>query len=167
VSHRARSLSDPVRTVIRVAPVPGNEIGLSNRTVGSAMSMSVREGRVRTTGVTSPPRPATSTMRGGDCAARCGWELTIEPAPAGNSVTALITALEQQPMDLTVDMSEVGFCGVRGFALLAAIARVTRTGGIGYTVTGLGRHLERPTTLLWADDASPVPALPSPRRHIS
>jgi anti-sigma B factor antagonist len=148
------------------------------------MSMSVREGRVRTTGLTSPPRPTTHTMRGGDCAARCGWELTIEPVPAGNSVvvrvagdidmltlphvwTALITALEQQPVDLTVDMSEVGFCGVRGFALLAAIARVTRTGGIGYTVTGLGRHLERPTTLLWADDASPIPALPSPRRHIS
>ena len=103
------------------------------------------------------------------------------PVPAGNSVvvrvagdidmlalphvwTALITALDYQPMDLTVDMSEIGFCGVRGFALLAAMARITKTGGIGYTITGLGSHLERPTSLLWSGDTSPIPAASTPRQ---
>jgi hypothetical protein len=96
------------------------------------------------------------------------WSLGIEAGPVGNIVVvrlagdldmltlplgwaAVITALDHHPADLVVDLSEVGFCGVRGFALLAAIARVTAAGGIGYTISGLGRHHERGANLSWTD----------------
>lgn len=112
----------------------------------------------------------TRTTHGGEPSERCCWDLAIETGPAGNIVvvrlagdidsltlplvwTALITALDHRPADLVVDVTEVGFCGVRGFALLAALARVTATGGIGYTVTGLGCHHERPATLAWSGQA--------------
>jgi anti-anti-sigma regulatory factor len=97
------------------------------------------------------------------------WSLGIEAGPVGNIVVvrlaadidmltlplvwaAVITALDHHPADLVVDLSEVGFCGVRGFALLAAIARVTAAGGIGYTISGLGRHHERGANLSWTDE---------------
>jgi anti-anti-sigma regulatory factor len=97
------------------------------------------------------------------------WSLGIEAGPVGSIVVvclaadidmltlprvwaAVITALDHRPADLVVDLSEVGFCGVRGFALLAAIARVTAAGGIGYTVSGLGRHHERGANLSWTDE---------------
>jgi len=96
------------------------------------------------------------------------WSLGVEAGPVGNIVVvrlaadldmltlplgwaAVITALDYHPADLVIDLSEVGFCGVRGFALLAAIARVTAAGGIGYTISGLGRHHERGADLSWTD----------------
>jgi anti-sigma B factor antagonist len=116
--------------------------------------------------LTAPPRPPPS--RHGEPTAACCCDLSIETGPAGNIVvvrvagdidmltlplvwTALITALERRPADLVVDVSEVRFCGARGFALLAAIARVTAAGRIGYAVTGLCGHLERAACLLWSD----------------
>ena len=96
------------------------------------------------------------------------WSLGVEAGLVGNIVVvrlaadldmltlplgwaAVITALDYHPADLVIDLSEVGFCGVRGFALLAAIARVTAAGGIGYTISGLGRHHERGADLSWTD----------------
>jgi anti-anti-sigma regulatory factor len=92
------------------------------------------------------------------------WSLRIEAGPVGNIVVvrvaadidmltlplvwcAVITALDNHPADLVLDISGVGFCGVRGFALLAAMCRVTAAGGIGYAISGLGRHHERGASL--------------------
>jgi anti-anti-sigma factor len=63
---------------------------------------------------------------------------------------ALTTALNTQPADLVVDLSQVRFCGVRGFVLLAAMARTTATRGIGYAVAGMGPHLDRAATQAWS-----------------
>jgi anti-anti-sigma regulatory factor len=63
---------------------------------------------------------------------------------------ALTTALNTRPADLVVDLSEVRFCGVRGFVLLAAMARTTATCGIGYAVAGIGPHLDRAATQAWS-----------------
>ena len=49
---------------------------------------------------------------------------------------ALFTALDTRPADLVVDLSEVRFCGVRGFVVLAAMAATTARCGIGYAVAG-------------------------------
>jgi anti-anti-sigma factor len=62
---------------------------------------------------------------------------------------ALIAALDIRPADLVVDLSGVRFCGVRGFVLLAAMARTTACCGIGYAVAGLGAHLDRAATRAW------------------
>jgi anti-sigma B factor antagonist len=70
---------------------------------------------------------------------------------------ALITALNTRPADLVVDLSEVRFCGVRGFVLLAAMARTTATCGIGYAVAGIGPHLDRAATQAWSGQR--------PKRH--
>jgi anti-sigma B factor antagonist len=130
--------------------------------------MSVREGQAGISGLSSQTGSTTPTIHCSTPSAVSCWNLGIEAGPVGNIVVvrvagdidmltlplvwgAVITALDHHPADLVVDISEVGFCGVRGFALLAAIARVTAAGGIGYTVSGLGRHHERPVSLLWPD----------------
>lgn len=96
------------------------------------------------------------------------WRLDTQAGPAGTIAVlrlagdidmdtlpsvwaALITALIDQPADLVVDLSEIRFCGVRGFAVLAAIARVTATTGTGYAVSGLGRHLDHAAAQVWPD----------------
>jgi hypothetical protein len=43
-----------------------------------------------------------------------------------------------RPAELVIDLAAVRFCGVRGFAMLAATARATRTQAIGYAVSGAG-----------------------------
>jgi len=119
-------------------------------------------------GLSSPTGSTTRTAhRGAPSAVSC-WSLRIEAGPVGNIVVvrvaadinmltlplvwcAVITALDNHPADLVLDISGVGFCGVRGFALLAAMCRVTAAGGIGYTISGLGRHHERGASLLWPD----------------
>ena len=65
--------------------------------------------------------------------------------------TALVTALERRPAHLVVDLPDIRFCGVRGFALLAAMARVSAAHGIGYAVTGVGAHLARAARRIWVD----------------
>jgi len=72
--------------------------------------------------------------------------LTLPPVCA-----ALVTALESWPTHLVVDLSEVRFCGVRGFILLAAVARTTAINGIGYAITGVGPHLDRAAAQIWSD----------------
>jgi anti-anti-sigma regulatory factor len=131
--------------------------------------VSTREGRARASGLSSTTGSTTPRTHDSElCAVSC-WSLGIEAGPVGNIVVvrlaadidmltlplvwaAVITALDHHPADLVVDLSEVGFCGVRGFALLAAIARVTAAGGIGYTISGLGRHHERGANLSWTDE---------------
>lgn len=130
--------------------------------------MSVREGQAGVSVLSSPTGSATPTIHCSAPSAVSCWNLGIESGPVGNIVVvrvagdidmltlplvwgAVITALDNHPADLVVDISEVGFCGVRGFALLAAIARVAAAGGIGYTISGMGRHHERAARLLWPD----------------
>jgi anti-anti-sigma regulatory factor len=130
--------------------------------------MSVREGRARASGLSSTTGFTTPRTHDSELGAVSCWSLGIEAGPVGNIVVvrlaadldmltlplgwaAVITALDHHPADLVVDLSEVAFCGVRGFALLAAIARVTAAGGIGYTISGLGRHHERGANLSWTD----------------
>jgi anti-anti-sigma regulatory factor len=130
--------------------------------------MSVREGWARASGLGSTTGFTTPRTHDSELGAVSCWSLGIEAGPVGNIVVvrlaadldmltlplgwaAVITALDHHPTDLVVDLSEVGFCGVRGFALLAAIARVTAAGGIGYTISGLGRHHERGANLSWTD----------------
>ena len=62
---------------------------------------------------------------------------------------ALFSALDTRPGDLVVDLSEVRFCGVRGFVVLAAMAATTARCGIGYAVAGVGPHLDRAATRAW------------------
>jgi anti-anti-sigma regulatory factor len=127
--------------------------------------MSVHEGRrARGSGLSSPGGYPTPTPHDSDPWALSCSSLDIEAGPGGNIVVvrlaadvdmltlplvwaAVITALDHDPADLVVDLSGVGFCGVRGFGLLAAIARITAAGGIGYTISGLGRHHERGASL--------------------
>jgi anti-anti-sigma factor len=113
------------------------------------------------------PRPrARAALHDPESAAMWHHHLDIETGPVGNIAVlhmagdidmltlplvcaALITALGTRPTDLVVDLSEVRFCGVRGFGLLAAMARTTATCGIGYAVAGVGPHLDRAATQAW------------------
>ncbi len=98
----------------------------------------------------------------------CSCELDFEPGPAGRIAvvrvageidlvslpsvgSALDAALDQHPADLVVDMAGVGFCGVRGFALLATAAGTAASSGIGYSVSGMLPSLDRIATLLWPE----------------
>jgi anti-anti-sigma regulatory factor len=65
--------------------------------------------------------------------------------------TALVTALERRPAHLVVDLPKIRYCGVRGFVLLAATARVSAANGIGYAVSGVGSHLDRAARRIWSD----------------
>jgi anti-sigma B factor antagonist len=120
-----------------------------------------------------PPRPhPQSALHDPESAALWHYHLDIETGPAGRIAVlhmagdidmltlpfvgaALITALDTRPADLVIDLSEVRFCGVRGFALLAAMARTTATCGIGYAVAGMGPHLDRAATQTWSDQRLP------------
>ena len=62
---------------------------------------------------------------------------------------ALTAAVDRYPVDLVIDMAGVGFCCVRGFALLAAAARTAQTRGICCSLSGLSRQLDRVASLLW------------------
>jgi anti-anti-sigma factor len=120
--------------------------------------------------VAKPPPRARSQAALHDPESAALWHhhLDIETGPAGSIAVlhmagdidmltlplvcaALITALNTRPADLVVDLSEVHFCGVRGFGLLAAMARTTTTCGIGYAVAGMGPHLDRAATQAWSD----------------
>ena len=101
-------------------------------------------------------------------APQCSWEVRNENGPVGPilvlrlageidlaTVTmimdAVTAAFDQHPHDLIVDMSEVDFCCVRGFAALAAAARMATTRHVGFAVSGLSVHLERIALLLWPE----------------
>lgn len=62
---------------------------------------------------------------------------------------ALTAAVDQRPGDLVVDLAAVGFCCVRGFALLVTAAATAQSNGIRFAVSGLSPHLDRVATLLW------------------
>jgi anti-anti-sigma factor len=118
--------------------------------------------------VAEPPRArAQAALHDPKSAALWHHQLDIETGPVGSIAVlhmagdidlltlplvcaALITALNTRPADLVVDLSEVRFCGVRGFVLLAAMARTTATCGIGYAVAGIGPHLDRAATQAWS-----------------
>jgi anti-sigma B factor antagonist len=118
-----------------------------------------------------PPRPArphSSTLRDPVIAALWHHNLTIEPGPGGSIAllslagdidmltlplvcAALVMALETRAADLVVDLDAVRFCGVRGFAMLAAAGRATAAEGIGFAVSGVGPHLDRGARQVWSD----------------
>ena len=115
----------------------------------------------------APRAQAQATLHDPESAAMWRHQLDIETGPIGSIAVlhmvgdidmltlplvcaALITALDTRPADLVVDLSEVRFCGVRGFVLLAAMARTTATCGIGYAVAGVGPHLDRAATQAWS-----------------
>lgn len=100
--------------------------------------------------------------------AACFCELANEPGPAGEIVVlrvageidmltlpilrdALTGAADQHPADVVIDLAGVGFCCIRGFALLDAAARTGQTRGVGYAFSGLTGHLDRVADLLWRD----------------
>ena len=101
-------------------------------------------------------------------APQCTWEVRNETGPVGTilvlrlageidlatvtMISGAVTAVfDRHPHDLIMDMSEVEFCCVRGFALLAATARTARTRHVGFAVSGLSVHLERIALLLWPE----------------
>lgn len=103
-----------------------------------------------------------------DPAAACSCDLGTETGPAGDIVvlrvsgeidmltlppvaTALTAALERASADLVVDVAGIGFCCVRGFALLADTAHAADHRGINVAVSGLHPHLARIATLLWPE----------------
>jgi anti-anti-sigma regulatory factor len=79
----------------------------------------------------------------------CTWPETFDMLTLPLVRAALFTALDTRPGDLVVDLSEVRFCGVRGFVVLAAMAATTARCGIGYAVAGVGPHLDRAATQAW------------------
>jgi anti-anti-sigma factor len=100
----------------------------------------------------------------------CSWELDTEVGPAEPILilrvageidlltmsaleraldAALDAATDQRSGDLVVDLAGVGFCCVRGFALLFTAAATAQTNGTGYALSGLSPHLDRIATLLW------------------
>jgi anti-anti-sigma factor len=116
-----------------------------------------------------PTRSRTSAIHDPEIAALWRQHLRVEPGPTGRIAllrlagdldmltlplvcAALVTAVDTRPADLVVDLSEVRFCGVRGFALLAAAARMTADSAIGYAVVGVGAHLERSARRIWSDE---------------
>lgn len=97
----------------------------------------------------------------------CACELQVEPGPAGDIAVvrvageidiltipaveaALAEAMARTPADVVLDLSAVGFCCVRGFALLARFVQTTQENGVGCAVSGLSPHLDRVATILWS-----------------
>jgi anti-sigma B factor antagonist len=116
----------------------------------------------------SSARSHSSAIHDPVTAALWHHDLDVEPGPAGRIAllsmagdidtltlplvcAALVRALETRPADLVIDLAAVRFCGVRGFAMLAATARATRTQAIGYAVSGAGPHLDRGARQVWSD----------------
>ncbi len=121
-------------------------------------------------GSTRPARDArtesTSTAPARRTAA-CSCELQTEPGPVGPILVlhvageidlltlpllqnALTAAVEQRPGDLVVDLAAVGFCCVRGFDVLAALAATAQANGTAYALSGLPPHLDRFGAMLWS-----------------
>ncbi|MFP5072750.1 STAS domain-containing protein [Pseudonocardia nantongensis] len=63
--------------------------------------------------------------------------------------SALRAGLHARPRHLLVDLSRVGFCGVRAFSMLNQSARTAAEHQIDYALCGLSVHLERVATTLW------------------
>ena len=112
--------------------------------------MSAHELRPRRS-LPGPPIPAPSPGTPSWC------DLDIETSPLGTVAVlrlageidmftlplirdALSAARDHRPDHLVVDLSEITFCSIRGFVELAGDAFAT-TGG--YTLTGIGPHMER------------------------
>jgi anti-anti-sigma factor len=131
--------------------------------------------------VAEPPRArAQAALHDPESAAMWHHQLDIETGPVGSIAVlhmagdidmlklplvcaALATALDTRPANLVVDLSQVRFCGVRGFVLLAAMARTTASCGIGYAVAGVGPHLDRAARRPGPVSAFAATPLPPPR----
>ncbi len=122
---------------------------------------------VRVTGAVQRDSGLVGTARL-DATSTCSCELDTESGPAGPILVlrvtgeidlftlpvlqdALTAAVEKRPGDLVVDLAGVGFCCVRGFALLATAAATAQTNRTGYALSGLPPHLDRVATLLWPE----------------
>ena len=140
----------------------GESLDSAVETGGSVMSTL----QAQLTLIAEPPPRARAALHDPESAALWHHHLDIETGPVGSIAVlhlagdidmltlplvraALFTALDTRPGDLVVDLSEVRFCGVRGFVLLAAMAATTAHSGIGYAVAGVGPHLDRAATQAW------------------
>lgn len=73
----------------------------------------------------------------------------IDLGSIGRVEDAVRTVLGRRPEHVVVDLAGMGFCGLRGLALLVA-ARATAAGlGIGLVVTGAPAQAVRVWSLLW------------------
>ncbi len=114
------------------------------------------------------PRVAAPAIHGarGDPAAGCLCDAMSLPSPAGALAVlriageidlatvdtlqaALADALRQRPDLLLVDLAEVGFCGVRGLALLVAACDTAYRQGTVYAVCGASDLINRVWTIGW------------------
>lgn len=120
---------------------------------------------VRVPGTAPNGTGPAGTARYGHASA-CSCELDTASGPAGPILVlyvageidrltlpvlehALTAAVDQRPGDLVVDLAAVGFCCVRGFALLVTAATTAQANGIRFAMSGLSPHLTRVATLLW------------------
>lgn len=72
---------------------------------------------------------------------------------------ALAEAFARAPGHLVVDLTGLGFCCVRGFALLAEAQDAATAGHVGFGVSGLTAHQDHVATMLWPH--------PGPTRYLS
>lgn len=111
-----------------------------------------------TTGTARPCRPSV-----------CSCELEAVAGPAGSILLlrvagevdlhslpvlqhALTATIDQRPADLVVDLAAVGFCCVRGIALLVTAGTTAQTNRTTFTLSGLPPHLHRISTRLWPEE---------------
>jgi hypothetical protein len=118
--------------------------------------MSTLEAQLTLIAEPTPRARAQAALHDPESAATWHHQLDIETGPTGSIAVlhmagdidmltlplvcaALITALDTRPADLVVDLSQVRFCGVRGFGLLAAISPLPSPSMAGSEPFGLHR----------------------------
>lgn len=122
------------------------------------------------------PPPSSDSPRAApadDRAVLCSCHTSSVPTPAGEILlvrvfgvvdratehvlrTALAEAGRMRPRYLVVDVAGMGFCSVRGLALLAGTPAEAAGYRIDHVLGGVEPRMERFLRLLWPDDALPV-----------
>ena len=120
--------------------------------------------------------PAVCGARGERAAgevSRCRCSTTTIPALVGQVIvlrvagevdlgtvgvlrTALGAVLAQRPAHLIVDLAELGFCSVRGLAVLGQAGDIALECGVGYAVAGASAQLGRVWASGWTAAGRPI-----------
>lgn len=123
-----------------------------------------------------PAPPSDDSTRAAsalDSTLMCSCHTSSMPTPAGEILVvrvfgvvdqatehvlrgALAEAGRRRPSHLVVDVAGLGFCSVRGLALLAGISTEPAELGTEYLLSGVEPRIERFLRLLWPDDTLPV-----------
>lgn len=134
--------------------------------------MSVQQDDTRSQPSPHVAAPAIHGARG-DPTAWCSCSAVLLPSPAGAAIVlgiageidlatvdamqaALADALRQRPNLLLVDLADVGFCGVRGLALLVAACDTAYWQGTVYAVSGASDLINRAWTIGWHSEELPT-----------